>query len=109
MFPNEPWAKALVETFNKFSLETTRALTDVGGVQKTLTFKTGATVANSFPIDVKVESVIKSVRVAMVLTGVPSGAMSVTASMLSSGRSLRVSNISGLAANTSYSLRLALE
>lgn len=107
-FPAEPWAKALVDAFNQLSLETTKALSGAAPVYKTLTFKTGVTVSASFPIDVKVDAPVTDARVAMVLTGTPSGAVFVTASMLSGGRLLRVSNISGLAASTSYSLRLAL-
>lgn len=109
LFPKEPWAKALVDAFNQLSLQTTQALTGVGGVTKVLSFKTGATPANSFPIDVRVDSPPKSVRVAMVLSGVPSGAVTVVAQLLSGGKFLRVSNITGLAANTTYSIRLALE
>ncbi len=112
MFPPEPWAKALVEAFNQLSLQSTQsaqALIGAGGKYKVLDIKTGASVAASFPIDVKVAEPVKSVRVAMVLTGVPTGAVSVEAQLLSGGRLVRVSNITGLAANTIYSIRLALE
>ncbi len=108
-FPKEPWAESLVDAFNQLALQTTQALTVVGPKYKTLDIKTGVTPANSFPIDVKVEAPPKSVRVAMVLAGTPSGAVSVTAQVLSGGKLVRVSNISGLAANTSYSIRLAME
>ncbi len=108
-FPQEPWAKALVEAFNQLSLETTQALTGIGANFKTLDIKTGATVANSFPIDIKVDRIVKSATLAMVLNGVLTGACTITAQVLSGGKLLRVTNITGLAANTSYSLRLRLE
>lgn len=108
-FPKEPWAKALVDAFNQLSLQTTQALTGGGANYKTLTFKTGATVANSFPIDVKTAVSVTSARVAMVLSGEATGAVTVVAQPLSGGKTLRVSNITGLAANTAYSIRLALE
>lgn len=108
-FPKEPWAKSLVDAFNQLALQTTQALTTVAPTLKTLTFTTGATVADSFPIDVKVEAPVTSARVAMVLSGTPSGAVTVQAKPLSGGKLLRVSLITGLAANTAYSIRLALE
>lgn len=109
LFPLEPWAKPLVDSFNQLALQTTQALTVVAPKYKTLSFRTGATPANSFPIDVMVDAPPNSVRIAMVLTGIPSGAVTVVAQVLSGGRVLRVSSITGLAANTTYSLRLALE
>jgi hypothetical protein len=109
LFPQEPWATALVNAFNQLSLQTTQALSGVGGVLKEISFKTGATVANSFPIDIPVASPVKSARVAMVLSGLPTGPVTVVAAMLSGGKHLRVSSITGLAANTPYALRLALE
>lgn len=107
-FPEQPWAKKLVDAFNQFSAETTKALVASQSTYKELDVKTGATVANAFPIDVPVSFIVKDVRVAMVLSGTPSGAVTVTASMLSGGKLLRVSSITGLSANSRYSLRLAL-
>ncbi len=108
-FPKEPWARSLVEAFNQLSLETTQALTGTGANFKTLDIKTGATVADSFPINIKTDRIVNSVSLAMVLNGTLTGACTITAQALSGGKLLRVSNITGLAANTSYSLRLRLE
>ena len=108
VFPKEKWAEDLVKGLNQFALETTKALTVAAPVYKVLTFTTGVTVANSFPIDFPVEDIVNECRVAMVLKGVPSGAVSVVAQMLSGGKKLRVSTITGLAASTAYSIRLAL-
>lgn len=107
-FPAQPWAKKLVDAFNQFSLETTKALVATSAKYKTLDISTGTTVADSFPIDVPVSFIVTDVRVAMVLSGTPSGAVTVTASMLSGGKLLRVSSITGLAASSKYSIRLAL-
>ncbi len=107
-FPKEPWAKDLVDAFNQLALQTTQALTMTAPALKTLKFTTGATVADSFPIDVPVTSP-PSTWSAMVLSGVPSGAVTVQAAPLSGGKLLRVSLITGLAADTAYSIRLVLE
>lgn len=109
IFPKTPWAKALVDALNQFSLQTTQALQVAGPKYKTINFTTGAVVADSFPIDIKVDAPVLDARVAMVLSGIPTGAVVLTAQMLSGGKLLRVSSISGLAANTPYTLRLALE
>lgn len=107
-FPREPWAVKLVNAFNQMSLETTKALDAAGPKMRVLEFATGATVADSFPIDVPVDFIVTDARVAMVLKGTPSGAVTVTAQMLSGGKLLRVSSITGLSASTRYSIRLAL-
>lgn len=109
LFPKEPWAKPLVDAINQLSLQTTQATTRKGVTYKVLTFKTPASAADAFPIDIKVDAPVTDVRVALVLSGAPNGAVTVTAQMLSGGKLLRVSNITGLAANTAYSVRLAME
>ncbi len=107
-FPAQPWARKLVDAFNQLSLETSKALEGSAVTYKTLDIATGATVADSFPIDVPVTSIVKDVRVALVLSGAPASAVTVTAAMLSGGKLLRVSNITGLSASSRYSIRLAL-
>lgn len=108
-FPDAPWAKALVGAFNQLSQQVTQAGGATQPTFRELRLKTGPTPSKSFPIDVKVDAPVKSVSVALVVSGTPSGAVFATASMLSGGKLLRVSNISGLAANTEYTIRLALE
>ncbi len=104
-FPQEPWARSLVEAFNQLALQTTQALTGVGGQTKLLNIA----VNQAYPIDVPVTAPVTSARVAMVLSGTPTGAVTVLAQQLSGGRLLRISNITGLSASSTYSLRLALE
>lgn len=103
------WVRPLVDAFNQLSLQVTQALTSRADPYRVLEVVTEATPADAFPIDVPVGRIVTEARVAMVLAGAPAGAVTVVASMLSGGKLLRVSNITGLAANTRYSIRLALE
>lgn len=116
-FPKQPWAKALVSAFNQFVQQTVAALTRAAPTYKELSFKTATTVADSFPIDVTTAFPVKDARIACVVSGAPSGATAVRWQLLSQGaqqsqsgaNSIRVSFIDGLAANTAYTIRLALE
>ncbi len=100
----------LVEQLNQFSVQTVQALTARGPKYKLLTFTTGASAADSFPIDIKVEGLPNEVRVAQVPSGqVAAGAaVAVQWQPLSNGL-VRIANISGLSANTAYEVKLALE
>ncbi len=111
IFPKEPWAKALVEAFNQFALETTQAFDGAAQKFKTLKFKTGAVVANSFPIDMPVAAPVASVRVAQVIRGgtLAGSAITVQWTMLAGGKLARVTLITGLSVNTSYEIKLAME
>ncbi len=109
-FPAEGWATSLVNQFNQFALETVRAFGFVTPKYKVLVISTGATVADSFPIDIPIDFAPTEVRVAMVLSGVPSGAVTVVGTpILANNPVLRVTSITGLAANSTYSIRLAME
>ncbi len=109
-FPKEPWAKSLVEAINQMSLETTAALASSEAKFKTLKFKTGAVVADSFPIDFPVPAPLSSMRVAKVEKGPSStGAVTVQWAMLTGGRQVQVQMITGLSVSSSYEIRLALE
>jgi len=107
-FPAEPWARALVAGFNQFSTDVVSALRASGAVYKIINVTTTTDPADAFPIDVPVDGVVMEARVAMVLAGAPIGGVAVTARMLSLGL-LRVSYISGLAADSEYQIRLAFQ
>ncbi len=109
LFPKEPWASSLVAALNQFSVQVVETFRATATRYKVLTFSTGADPATSFPIDVPVDEPPSDVRVAMVLSGAPSGPVTVLAQPLSGGKLLRVSSITGLAANSTYSIRLALD
>ncbi len=108
-FPQESWAVSLVSAFNQFSVQVVNAFKIAAPKYKVLSFTTGAAVADSFPIDFPVETAPSDVRVAMVVNGAPSGAVTVVAQVLSGGKLVRVSSITGLSINTTYSIRLAME
>lgn len=109
-FPLESWATSLVNAVNQFSREVVQSLSKSAKVYRVLSFSTGADPLASFPIDLQVDFVPVEVRVAMVLSGTPIGAVSVVAvPIMGDGQVLRVINVTGLAANSTYSLRLALE
>lgn len=115
-FPKEPWAQQLVTAFNQLSLQTTQALQVAAPKYKDLVFKTGAVAANSFPIDVTLDFKPSNVSVAQVTNGATTGGTVIQWQLLSLTRQqsqsgnfvIRVSRISGLLADTSYSIRLAL-
>ncbi len=107
-FPREEWARSLVNALNQFSLETVASLTLQSPFYKDLTFTTAPLVADTFPIDFPVKSRPTDVHVATVLSGVPSGAVTVLWVSSGSGTTVRISSITGLAAATAYSIRLAV-
>lgn len=109
MFPKEAWAKSLVEQFNQFAIQVTQAIRDVSSKYKTLDFSTSATVADSFPIVLKAEPIPADVRVAQVVSGTPNGAVTVQWRPNGDGISISVESITGLAVNTTYSIRLAMD
>lgn len=109
-FPNEPWAKYLVDAINTFAVQTQQAIQSVPKeTLKTLKFRTGGTVANSFPIDIPVGGPLSTVRVAQVVRGgtLAGSAVSVQWTMLSGGRLARITLITGLSPSTSYEIKLA--
>ncbi len=108
-FPKESWAQSLVAGFNQFVVQTVAALRIAAPVYKVLSFTTGPTVSDSFPIAIQVDAPVSECRVGMILAGNPTGAVFAVAQNLSGGRLVNVTNITGLAANTFYSIRLALE
>ena len=106
-FPAGAWATSLVGAFNQFVVQTVQAFALVVTKYKVLTFTTRSSVAASFPINVQVDSLPLEVRVAGILAGTPNGAVTVVWEPLSSGKAFRVRNITGLAVNSSYQIRLA--
>ncbi len=108
LFPREPWAQALVSAVNQFALEVVRAFTFGQPVYKTLDFTTGAAVADSFPIDFPVEATPVDVWVSAVPSG-DNGTSAVTVKwqpISTPGLAVRVNLVTGLAVNTTYSIRL---
>lgn len=111
LFPEGAWVRPLVESLNQFSQETTAALNAAGTTYKMLTVSTGATVAASFPIDLAVGFAPMEVRVAQVQEGTvtPGNAVTVQWQPLPAMGRVRITNISGLSANTTYRILLAME
>lgn len=113
MFPEEPWARALVAAVNQLSVQVTQVATVAAPVYKTVSFKTKAAVADSFPIDIP--SDIRrpiNVQVAQVLSGTPESAPAVVwvfaADPLKGTGVIRLVFIYGLAPSTDYSISLAV-
>ncbi len=113
----EPWAVALTQAFNQLSLQATQAISDLQPAAdqfKTLKFKTGGSVATSFPVDFPVPAPLVSMTIAQIIRGdVQTGSgVSVSWSMLAQkargGFMARVSAITGLSVNTLYEIKLAL-
>ena len=107
LFPQAPWATALVNAVNQFAVQVVQAFARSTTRYKVLSFTTRSNVAASFPNDVLCDSPPQEVRIAAVVTGAPSGAVTVVWQPLSSGKAFRVSLITGLAASTAYQVRLA--
>ncbi len=107
-FPAGNWAAELVNAVNQFSLEVVQAFRFAVPQYKTLTFTTGTTVADSFPIDFPVESTPVDVWVA---NSGESDVYAVTvkwAPIVANGNQLavRVNLLTGLASASTYSIRL---
>lgn len=108
-FPREPWAQVLVSAFNQLALQVLQALNIAAPKYKTLDFTTGPDVTASFPLDIPVEAFPLDVRVAGVISG-DAGFEAVTpkwSNISTPGRCVRIRYITGLSANTTYSIRLA--
>lgn len=110
-FPKEPWAQSLVSGLNQFSVQTVQAFRIASVQYKILTFNSGLTSADSFPIDIPVDVLPSEIRIACVVNGEPAVGVGVTVRWraLGGGKSVRISEITGLAASTDYSIRLAME
>lgn len=109
LFPQEGWAGALVNALNQFSLEVVQAFRFAVPQYKTLTFSTGATVADSFPIDFPVDAFPSDVWIAGVPSGDQAGTSAITVKWLpvvANSLVVRVSLITGLSANSTYAIRL---
>lgn len=107
-FPKEAWAAGLVNLLNQFSLEVVQAFRVAQPIYKTLSFTTGASVADSFPIDFPVESTPNDVWVAQV-GDAGTGSVTVKWAPIVGNNlqlSVRVLMVTGLSSNTSYSVRL---
>lgn len=112
-FPNEPWAKMLVDAFNQLSAQVTQAASVATKETKSLKFTTGASVATSFPLDIPVERIPTDVRVSQVIGAVGSGANAAQWAVLARNSKgvivVRISLITGLLPSTKYEVRLTLE
>ncbi len=112
LFPKESWAQTLVNAVNQFALEVVQALRVAQVQYKTLTFRTGEDVTAAFPIDFPVESTPRDVRIAGIPSGDVIGLSAITVKwqpIVAQGLSVRVQYITGLTANTSYTVRLAYQ
>lgn len=108
-FPPQPWAKSLVGAINQFAQQVVAAFKIAAPTDKLLDFKTGTTPADSFPIVFPVEQAPGALVVAQVVKGDAWTAAVVPrwSIVTSNGRlSVSVDFITGLAADTSYSIRL---
>lgn len=113
-FPASTWAPQLVSAVNQFALEVVQAFLFSIPKYKTLTIRTGPNQEDAFPIDFPVQAIPSEVRVAAELNqwGGDSkyAAMTVRWSpIVTQGLCVRVNFITGLDANSSYSIRLAYQ
>lgn len=116
LFPKEPWAKALIDAFNKLSLQVAQTQQASAPTYKTLTFTTGTAISDSFPIDIPVVAVPNEMRIAKLLAGNTDGsAVTPQWTMLSRGQTsaqgltARLLSLSGLLPNTAYVIKLAIQ
>ncbi len=109
-FPKDKYWGVLIKTLNKFILQTVAGLSVAGDRFVVLPFKTGASVADSFPIDIAVQGLPpKWVSVAQ-LAPLPADLTSpvyVHWELLSNGF-LRIKYITGLDDVSSYVVTLVL-
>lgn len=99
----------LVEALNQFSVQTVQAFKTVNTAYRTLALDTGPTPADLFPLDLKSPGFQPSeVRVAKQAGDPFSGAVTVAWHLLGTG-DVRIDGITGLAANSSYSIRLGID
>ncbi len=110
-FPKGEWSQSLVNAINQFSLEVVQAFRFSQPVYKVLSFSVGDEPTESFPIDFPVTSTPVDVWVAAVPAGDVEGLDPITvkwAPIVANGNQLavRVNFITGLASNTTYSVRL---
>ncbi len=111
-FPLGQWATDLVNAINQFSLEVVQAFQQTAPKYKTLSFATSATIADSFPIDFPVDASPSEVRIAAATGDNGTAALTVKwvpISITSSQLGVRVSLITGLSSNTTYSIRLSYQ
>lgn len=113
-FPASAWAPQLVQAINQFAFEVVQAFLFATPKYKVINFATSTNQEDSFPIDIPVESMPVEVRVAAELNqwggDARYAAMMVRWSpIVTQGLAVRVNFITGLASNTSYSLRLAYQ
>lgn len=110
-FPAAAWAIALVGAINQFAQQVVSAFKIATPTFREISFKTSATVEDSFPINVPVDTLPSEVRIAAIPSG-DSGFSAVTlkwqpVSNNGSSRCIQVNFITGLNADTAYTVRLA--
>lgn len=107
-FPPDKCFDGLVAAINQFSNQTVQAINVAQTVYRDLNLSTSATVANLFPLDIKSPGFTpREVRVAQPPAGT-TDACSVVWRLLANG-DIRITNITGLPASSSISLRLAID
>lgn len=109
-FPKADWSRALVNALNQFALEVVQAFRFSRPNYKTLSVITGPTVADTFPIVFQVESMPVDVWIAATPVG-DTGTAAITVKWQpivsnSSQLGVSVNLITGLSADTTYSIRL---
>ncbi len=107
-FPKGPWSQTLVNAINQFSLEVVQAFRFGQPKYKVLTFTTGSSSADSFPIDFPVEATPVDVWIAAVISG-DTGGSAITLKwqpISTPALSVRVTLITGLGDDTTYNIRL---
>lgn len=108
-FPSGQCWDALVAAVNQFSMQTVQAMNQLQTAYRDLSLNTGATPADLFPLDIKAPGFSPSeVRVAKASGDEFTGAVAVVWHLLANG-GVRIDSITGLAPNSSYSIRLAMD
>ncbi len=107
-FPDEPWARALVEAVNQFAIQTVQAISSIPApFYRDVQFTSDGS-AVAAPFDIPVSATPTDVHVAQVLSGGDGRPVAVNWSVLSGGKKIRLTSFSGLIASTAYVVRLSM-